>query len=284
MKMFRNLSIFVLAFLGILVVSFYGCQKEVAQVSPKVSNVQDLQVELRACDQPTYISPLVATQPLFKYRFAAACYRVFARSYQDFHSRSNGNLPAKFFSSDLVRLNISEAQPIIVPLVSAIKKVEYGSNDKAWDAVTQFITDANATMNNGQKETLTRKMNTFDDSSSGFGTYSILFTNGWDYVGKSVVKGDLLTRVIASSTKENCPGSTKMNTNFNGGKDNPPIVADTQYAESVGGSTSSRQAFKEEAVKMFVGNYNLLGKAGTVRTTYNEIASPGVNFIKTDGF
>jgi hypothetical protein len=48
MKMFRNLSIFVLAFLSILVVSFYGCQKEGVQVSPKVDGSQSLQVELRA--------------------------------------------------------------------------------------------------------------------------------------------------------------------------------------------------------------------------------------------
>jgi hypothetical protein len=50
MKMFRNLSIFVLAFLSILVVSFYGCQKEVAQVSPKGNSMQDLQAELRGCE------------------------------------------------------------------------------------------------------------------------------------------------------------------------------------------------------------------------------------------
>jgi hypothetical protein len=47
MKLFRNLSIFVLTFLSILVVSFYGCQKEVAQVSPKVGGNQDLKVETR---------------------------------------------------------------------------------------------------------------------------------------------------------------------------------------------------------------------------------------------
>jgi hypothetical protein len=46
MKLFRNLSIFVLTFLSVLVVSFYGCQKEVAQVSPKVGG-QDLKVETR---------------------------------------------------------------------------------------------------------------------------------------------------------------------------------------------------------------------------------------------
>jgi hypothetical protein len=45
MKLFRNLSIFVLTFLSILVVSFYGCQKEVAQVSPKVDNTTDLPTE-----------------------------------------------------------------------------------------------------------------------------------------------------------------------------------------------------------------------------------------------
>jgi hypothetical protein len=55
MKMFRNLSIFVLAFLSILVVSFYGCQKEGAQVSPKVGGTVDLQVETRG-SEPVFFS------------------------------------------------------------------------------------------------------------------------------------------------------------------------------------------------------------------------------------
>jgi hypothetical protein len=55
MKMFRNLSIFVLAFLSILVVSFYGCQKEGAQVSPKVDGTADLQVETRG-GEPLFFS------------------------------------------------------------------------------------------------------------------------------------------------------------------------------------------------------------------------------------
>jgi hypothetical protein len=74
MKMFRNLSIFVLAFLSILVVSFYGCQKEGAQVSQKVTNTeQNLQVELRAAHCGGEITPVQATFASGKDCYPANC-------------------------------------------------------------------------------------------------------------------------------------------------------------------------------------------------------------------
>jgi hypothetical protein len=153
------------------------------------------------------------------------------------------------------------------------------SSSQAFSKFTAFL---NAIHTGGTGATLTvSEMNTlynysnsnWDGVSGTVGSYSIIHSNQWDYSGKGP-----LSRGQQSCT-ENCIGTQKFNKQFWNSIDQPALNADHEPAANFA-ANSDRQAFKEEAIRMFIFG----GTRSTRSNTYNEINSPGLGYINTDGF
>jgi hypothetical protein len=269
MKMFRNLSIFVLAFLSILVVSFYGCQKEGVNNAIKPQQI----VETRGvCTDPIFPAITKNMQGrdlknlrLFDYRYAVALYRFHVKIYGNFSIRLNkAGIPLSISTADLNTWGLSDIVGIIdTKTIDGILRQQFLRED-GWTAVKNFLDAGFLNIDDDKRTRVINRANTWEGASNE-GSYTIFFASGNSYSGK----GDK-SRCLKSSLYR-C-GINAMDT---------PIIADSQPAALNFSTTYERQAYKEEAIRMYISGYEAKNNAGN---TYNINNSPGKNHIIKDGY
>jgi hypothetical protein len=273
----------IFAFMVIPLSMFYfSCQKEpIPENSLTVS--EDNEVVCRSCstlannttDFPTPTVNATAGSPynrttgkLYKARLYVAYYRLYINLRSSWVSISNqvdqNELSTK---SRLPNTNL----PNLTLINAAFSSANSGTTDflkvtKFADYLwTSFQPSDNDIVYNASK-------NYWDvpyDAADTTGSYTIIFASGKTYAGKGKI-----TRAQSSSNSV-CANNAMDN----------PTKADHEFAYSKfyrpAGVSNDRQAFKEEAVRIYARN-GLTVPSSSV--SYNAINSPGIGYINTDHY
>jgi hypothetical protein len=272
---------FIVSFLLLNLTIFSGCQKQDI-VSPNQSFINvdaGIVIDVQACD-PTFPT-ITSSSSLFKYRYGIALYRYYAKIYLDYKIRataalnSNPNAVVTVTLSDLVRLGLKEISPALTTSPDNLSSLAYehfkGTQRSPWEIVKALL-EACKSFPIFTQQAIVSKANGWGDSVpinasvNVEGSYTIVFDNpvGWTYSGKGGGAQGVTGRCIVSANSR-CG--------------NLPTIADAQKAAILSNFTLDRQAYKEEAVRMYIGGFLTKDSPGN---TLNNIQSPGVGYIEAD--
>jgi hypothetical protein len=261
-------------------VASFSCNKDTTIENENQHSSLNLQAQARnslACPVPTFTVPATnsgstyaAGSKLYKARLGVAEYRLWQKV----------KTLSQFNASTLSSIGLPSSLANATFALKMQKAIAVSANKPtAYERLISFFTflhtnSTGATLTVSEMNILYNYSNSNWDGVSGtVGSYSIIHSNQWDYSGKGP-----LSRGQQSCT-ENCIGTQKFNAQFWNSIDQPALNADHEPAANFA-TNPDRQAFKEEAIRMFVFG----GTRSTRSNTYNEINSPGLGYINTDGF
>jgi hypothetical protein len=258
----------------------YSCQKEPFRQPLAENPSLASEVNCRSCVPfdintgfPTPTTSTSSTSPyyqstgkLYKARIYVAFYRLYLNLRPYYTGSSNQIDQNELVNFSGITGNLPNLTLVNGAFSSAFAKSSY------WDRVTEFCTKCYNTFQNSDKNYVyDASKNNWDASQTStvdtVGSYTIIFTNAPSktYSGKGK----------KARARDSADARCAQN-----GMDNP-VVADQEPAYKTGLRPSNvsidRQAFKEEAVRMFA-------MGGTGSSTYNINASPGVNYIINDTY
>jgi hypothetical protein len=278
---------FIVSFLLLNLTIFSGCQKQNI-ISPNQSfqsvNVDaEIVSDAQACD-PSFPT-ITSSSTLFKYRYGVSLYRFYARIYLDYKRRADMTPPRaistiKVEVSDLVRLGLKEISPAAASTIiddgainlSRICYENYrGTQRNSWEML-KVLVDLCINYPLSTQQAIVTKANGWGDSvpvnssANIEGSYTIAFSSptGYTYSGK----GGGIQGVVGR-----CKESANARCS------NSPTIADAQKAATLSNFSLEIQAFKEEAVRMYVAGFLAKDDPGS---TFNNIQSKGVGYINTD--
>jgi hypothetical protein len=253
----KKIQVFIALFISVLV---FSCQDNSNQISPNGGNnrkaptsVNSINQDVTACN-PTY--PSINGTALYDYHLAVSLYRAFANIYGDYKLRKQSNPNAVVNGTTLSALGWG-----MIPATS----MGVTATSPGWPNVTSFISTGLTALSATAKNQVITKADAWNTSGT-YGSYTITFLAGTVYCGK----GGGVTR-CNQSANERCSATPQIAEYQNSG---------TGYYIVFGsGTTDERQAFKEEAVRMYKGGFGT-----SSNNTLNTIQSPGVGYINADGY
>lgn len=267
-------KLFTFFLLSFLLSTSFSCNKDTItekEISHEKSDVQSSnERSILACPVPTFNVPAINSGKLYNARLAVAEYRLWqkVKGLSSFSATtlSGAGLPASLANATFA-LKMQKAIAVSISGSTTF--------DRAYKFRRALHSATGATLTSTEISILYNYSNSsWDGPSTTVGSYSILFTNGWDYSGKGAFER------AKGSCGENCTGGHKLNVQFWNSMDQPATSADHQPAANYASNTD-RQAYKEESIRI----YEFGGPRNTPRAnTYNEIQQSGVGYINTDGF
>jgi hypothetical protein len=277
----KKLILFSLFAVGMFYIS---CQKEPVPTTTVSQLTEETEVVCRSCstlvnnttDFPTPTTNTIAGNPynrttglLYKPRLYVAYYRLYINLRSSWTSISDQIDQNELATKS--KLNPNATLPNMTLINGAFSAANGQSTD--WLKVTEFMKYLdNNFQNSDDDKVYNRSKDAWDvpfDAADTTGSYTIIFASGKTYVGK-----DKITRAQTSSNSV-CSANSMDN----------PTKADDEYAYSKTyrptGVSNDRQAFKEEAVRIYARNLLLVPNYSV---SYNAINSPGIGYINTDHF
>jgi hypothetical protein len=261
----KRIQIFLAFFLMLFVFSCQNVQEGISPVEKTTTGNQ----RVAACIPSNFYPAITTSSDLFNYRYSVALYRYYVKIYGDYASRkfvAEGKRPIPVVDitvSTINGLGLSEVSSLINDISTPIK-VQYIDKSKAWDNVIAFIAAGDG-LPTSTKQAIVNKANAWDGTGTD-GSYTIIFQNPDPLKNQKIYsgKGGGQTRCEISANSR-CPQI--------------PLRADFQSAAVDFSTTTTREAFKEEAIRMRrdgFGTFNDL--------SVNVIQSPGYGYILSDGY
>jgi hypothetical protein len=231
----KRIQIFLAFFLMLFVFSCQNVQEGISPVEKTTTGNQ----RIAACIPSNFYPAITSSSALFKYRYAVALYRYYSRIYSDYQVReSSSSTPPQITTSDLSRLQVSE----VTTTMANLAKSAYFNPSVRWTKLTEFI-DAGNNLPTSTQQAIVNKGNTWDGTTTTYGSYTIIFQTPVN--GQTIYSGK-------------GGGTTRCEQSANARCSGVPLIADYQktsasyvYPFVTPTPVEQRQAFKEEAVRMY---------------------------------